>query len=234
MSTYGIIYYRKNGAAPAYVTRGPEAIPAEDNDDYNFSSNPHDKLDEQEELQPMHRDRDDVSSLHMMPEGDNQQDGRMSWDRQPTPEPPIHRERPVSWAKASPPELPMHRERPMSWGGQSTLEVPGHHDQSMTDWNRPATPELPLGEGFYPVDTSYRGSGKTPYEPSRQHKPSGSVGRAPNPLYDPFHSNENDFIGGSTPKPTQSHKDPFDDEMESGHGYSLESRIDFPDAEYGR
>lgn len=215
LSIYGVSYYRANGCMPAITTKAPEAIPAEDQDgDYIFSSNPHDRLDQQQEMQPMHRDNDEVSSLHPTEPGGASQEGeRMSWLRPPTPD------------------------LPMEWDRRSTPDV------GMGEgWNRQRTPDLPLSENYYPVDTSYHGGHQSPYNPPQppQHQPSGSSGgRSPSSNYDTYHLNESDFVGGLKPRPVQTPRplqygagDSFGDHFELSQDSN--NRIGFPHADYDR
>lgn len=210
---YGISHYRQNGSMPAYATKAPEAIPSEDQaEDYVFSSNPHDRLDRQQEMQPMHQDDDTVSSLHHTDlEAANQEEEDPNWHRHPTPD--------ISRA----------------WDERST------HDVAMGEgWNRRRTPDLPVGDSYYPVDTSYHGGRQSPYDPPQHHRPSSSLGgRTPSPQYHTYHSNESDFVGGLKPRPVQTPRpirsgagDPFRDDLESSHD-SIQP-IEFPNAGYGR
>lgn len=214
-SIYGISYYRANETMPASTTKSPEAIPAEDHhEDYIFSSNPHDKLDQQQEMQPMHRDGDEVSSLHPTDTGAaSHGQERMDWHRLPTPD------------------------LPMDWDRRSTPDV------AMGEgWNRRRTPDLPVGDNYYPVDTSYHGGRQSPYDPPQppKHRATGSFGgRSPSPLYDTHHPNESDYVGGLKPRPAQTPRplqsgagDPFRDDLQLSHDSN--NRIDFPDADYGR
>lgn len=95
-SIYGVSFYRRNGHMPEYSTKAAEPISGEDVDEnnYNFSSNPDDRLDgpaERQEMRPDGRDEDEMSSLHSDPEhGSHLHTGRpMSWQRQPTPDLPV-------------------------------------------------------------------------------------------------------------------------------------------------
>lgn len=196
-------------------TKASEAIPAEGQDDgYIFSSNPHDELDQQQEMQAMHRDDDEVSSLHPTEIGAASQEGeRMSWLRPPTPD------------------------LPMDWDRRSTPDV------GMGEgWNRRRTPDLPVGENYYSVDTSYHGGRQSPCDPLQppQHQSFGSSNdRSSSPHYDTYYSNESDFVGGLKPRPVQMpgqlHSragDAFRDDLELSH--DSHNRLDFPDADYGR
>jgi len=212
-SIYGISYYRANGSMPASTTKTPEAILAEDQDEDNiFSSNPHDKLDQQQEMQPVHRDEDEVSSLHPTDtEAASHEQERIIWHRSPTPD------------------------LPMDWDRRSTPDV------AMGEgWNRRRTPDLPVGDNYYSVDTSYHGGRQSPYDPPQPYRPSSPlVGRSPSPLYDTHHTNESDFVGHLKPQPVQTSRpfesgggDQFRDDLELSHDSN--HRIDFPDADYGR
>lgn len=217
LSFYGVWYYRSHGYLPAPPTKKPEIIHQEDPEDYAFSANPHDKLDQREELEPMHQERDEVSSLHQGSEGSDHRERRMSWDRRPTPELPMRRESPVSWNRPISPEMSMHQEE-------------------VIQWDRQRTPDLPMGEGYYTVDTSYHGGGPTLYDPPQQQQHqrqvSGSSGiRTPSPLGTSIHSNESSGREGLKPYDQQPELHRFSWE----HGeYSNSGRIDFPNADYSR
>lgn len=92
-SIYGVFFYRRNGHLPAYSTKSAEPISGEDRDEdnYNFSANPDDRLDgpaERQELRPYGREEDEISSLHSDPEHSPHPHSNrpMSWPRQPTPD----------------------------------------------------------------------------------------------------------------------------------------------------
>lgn len=200
---------------PASTTKTPEAIPAEDQDeDYIFSSNSHDRLDQQQEVQPMHSNNDEVSSLHPTESGQTSQEGeRMSWLRSPT------------------------SDLPMDWDRRSTPDV------GMGEgWNSRRTPDLPVSENYYPVDTSYHGGHQSPYDPPQppQHQPSGSFGgRSPSRGNDTYPLHESEFVGGLKPRPVQTPRplqhvagDSFGDDLELSHDSN--NRIDYLNANYGR
>lgn len=237
LSIYGVIYYRKHGSLPTITVKAPEAIPADEPEDYTFSANPHDKLAQQEELEPMHREEDGVSSMHSRSDVDYY----YSNDRPPTRDPTHQRN---SWDRQPSPELPVNR--PPLDQRQPIPEQPAWQQRLP----RLPTPDLPMGEGFYPVDTSYHGGSPKPYHPPPpppEHRTSPPIsGRTPSPLYDTFHSNESGFVGGMNPRPPQlgslTHPgvgNPFADELPAIHsagggGSDGEERFAFPDGDYHR
>lgn len=204
-SVYGVSYFRRNGSLPGYATKNPEPIHEENPEDYAFSSNPRDQPEEHDEREPMHHEHDElpsihyehvdeerqtmhreedyeVSTLHTGPDDNFDRESLISRDRQPTPDLPMHREPPLNWHRPPTPEMTLQRER-------------------ATSWDRPQTPELPVGEGFYPVDTSYHGSGRAPYSPPQKHRSSESSDAGlPSPLRIPVPPKESNFIEDLEPE----------------------------------
>ncbi|KAL6713224.1 hypothetical protein ACLMJK_009345 [Lecanora helva] len=243
LSSYGIAIYRKTGSLPFYPTKQPEMVAGEDPDDHNFSSNPYEPNEEQEERQPMnnprqtpdelaerqplHSQRDDVSSMHAGSERGVRRDARLSFERQPTP------------------DLPMSQQGSISWHRPPTDDRP-----EAIQWDRQRTPELPVGEGYYPVDTSYHGGRQTLYDPPPlQHQTSSA--------YEPrISSPPLQHQTSAAHEPTVS--SPLSDHTTSGHlkpdtpgagpdlsqidtrfswehdQYNTNNRAYFPDADYGR
>ncbi len=200
---------------PASTTKTPEAIPAEDPDGgHIIFSNPRGMLDQRREGQPMHRDDEGVSSLHPSEiEAGNREGEGMHWHRPPSPD------LPMDWDRRPSPNVAM---------GEG--------------WRRQRTPELPIGENYYAVDTSYHGGRKSPYDPPQpsQHQSSSrSGGRSSSPRYDTYLPIKSKFIEGLKPQPAPTLRpsqslatDSFRDYLELSHEGS--GRLDFPDADYGR
>lgn len=95
-SIYGVSFYRRNGHLPESSKQTAEPLSGEDVDEnnYNFSANPDDRLEghaPRQDSRPHGRDEDEMSSLHSDPEhGARPQVGRpLSWQRQPTPDLPV-------------------------------------------------------------------------------------------------------------------------------------------------
>ena len=94
-SIYGVSFYRQNGHLPGPSEKVSEPLQTSEGqeDDYNFSAIPHDRLGTtpgRHEMPSHGRDEDEMSSLHTDPERDSGPNTNrpLSWQQQPTPELP--------------------------------------------------------------------------------------------------------------------------------------------------
>ena len=142
----------------------------------DFSSTIQDEPEGNEERQPMHGRIDALPTIIHEEDGERQSLRREDYEVSTLHtglDESFDRESLISRERVLTPELPMQRRRSLDWHRPPTPEMTLHQERTMS-WERPKTPDLPMGEGFYPVDTTYHGSCHPPYSPPQKHRSSDS------------------------------------------------------------